>query len=166
MCCKNFPHSHIYSGSVCISNGWGYVSELKLARLKNTYVYLPTLLLPLQQTESQTSVSATQIRLQPHCKRHPNNCCWFLPERVIFSFSSQAFCPTPISTGPWPQMSALGDMAASDAPRGAPQSAACTLFSILQPSNHCHIHNSYTSDLEVYYNPLSNSESMIISSTL
>ncbi len=44
-------------------------------------------------------------------------------------------------------------MAANDAPRGAPQSAAYTLFSILQPSNHCHIHNSYTSDSEVYYNP-------------
>lgn len=104
--------------------------------------------------------------LQAHCKRHPNNYSWFPRERVIFSFSSQAFGLTPISTGPWPQMSVPGDIVANDVPRGTPQSAACTLFSILQSSNHCHIHNSYTSDLEVYYNPLSNSESMIISSTL
>lgn len=147
---ESFPHS-IRSVRACISKGCG--CELELPHLQTLKFTFQLSSFPLQQTESQTAVSATQIRLQPHCKRHPNNCSWFLPERVIFSFSSQAFGPTPISTGPWPQMSVTGDMAANDAPRGAPQSAACTLFSILQPSNHHHIHNSYTSDLEVYYNP-------------
>lgn len=151
---QSFPHfSHICSGFVCISNGWGSVGELKLPHLKTLKFTFYLSSSPPTNKQSQTAVSATQTRLQPHCKRHPNNCSWFLPERVIFSFSSQAFGPTPISTGPWPQMSVPGDMAANDAPRGAPQSAAYTLFSILQPSNHRHIHNSYTSDSEVYYNP-------------
>lgn len=52
-------------------------------------------------------------------------------------------------------MSAPRDAAAAnDAPRGTPQSAASILFSILEPSNHHYIHNSYTLDLEVYFNAL------------
>lgn len=99
--------------------------------------------------ESQASPPPHGCNCSSAMKSTPTTAADSSPERVIFSFISQAFGPTPISRGPWPPMSAPGDTAANDAPRGLPQSAPSILFSILEPSNHHYIHNSYTLDLEV-----------------
>lgn len=126
---RNSPYlSHISSGRVCMSNSWVCTVHWILHTLSAEVCFL-TRLLPPQQAESQTTVSAAQTRLkEQRCKWIPENCSWFILERVIFSFCTQAFGPTPISTGPWPQMSAPRDMAVNDAPRGTPQSATRTLF--------------------------------------
>lgn len=87
-------------------------------------------------------------RCLPHkagCRRHSarilKNHSWFLLECIIFSFPSQAVGPSQISAGLWPRRCTRrerGDGVMRDI-RDFNQTR-----SLSHPSNHLHIHNSYT----------------------